>query len=271
MKDLCIIMSVYKNSEISYLRTSIESVLNQTYTNFDFYIQLDGPVYENVYKYLIELVDSRVFLNYRKENRGLAFSLNELLNRVLPKEYTYIARMDADDICIKDRFEKQLHFMEKNVNIDVSGGSILEIDSQSQPLGKIRYPLDHNKMKIFFGKRNPLAHPTVIFRKTFFEKAGFYPINTILDEDTILWLNGFKNNCVFGNIEDVLLMLRIDSDFYDRRNGFKKSYHDLKDRLLVIRSLNLSHMNYFWAIMRFVVLCIPFSTLTRLAYRYLRN
>ena len=107
-KSIAVIMSCYKNDTYNYVFPSIESLLNQTYSNFDVFIKIDGPIDKTVEKYLVQLKDFRFHLSKRNENMGLAYSLNELLDIVKKREYEYIARMDADDICELYRFEKLL-------------------------------------------------------------------------------------------------------------------------------------------------------------------
>lgn len=269
MKKIVVIMSVYKNDELLHLQECVKSILSQTYPDFDLHIQLDGKISETCENYLDSLTDKRIFKYSREENRGLAYSLNELLERVLPMKYEYVARMDADDICVKDRFEKQMEYMELHPEIDIAG-SMLEEFYEDGSSKQIRYPIGHEEMKAFFGRRNPLAHMTVLFRKSYFEKAGGYPENTNKDEDTMLWLNGFLTGCIFANIGEPLVKVRVNNDFYCRRNGFSKSWSDLKNRCIIIHSLKLSPANYVFAFGRFFFFILPMPWLTKLAYRYLR-
>ena len=105
-----VIMSLYRNDTIEFVTLAVESILNQSYTDFDLYIQYDGPIKDEVDAYLSHLNDERIHIYKRLENKGLAQSLNDLLKIVKPLEYDYIARMDADDISTTDRFEKQIHY-----------------------------------------------------------------------------------------------------------------------------------------------------------------
>lgn len=272
MKRLAVIMSVYKNDKYNFLKMAVESVLNQSYSNFDFFIQGDGLLNNDCLKYLQSLNDNRVIFKESLENHGLAKSLNNLLvYSILPKKYEYIARMDADDVCVLNRFEIQIEFLDKNHHIDIVGGYINEINEDNVFLQKVVYPVSHDEMKIFFGKRNPLAHMTVIFRQSFFYKSGLYPENTKLDEDTMLWFEGFKNSCLFSNIPEVMVNVRVNSDFYSRRNGFKKSFADFKNRIKIIKELNLSAVNYLWAFARFLLIGMPFESLTKFIYRKMRD
>ena len=104
-------MSLYKNDVLEYVRLSVESILNQTYKDFDYYIQYDGPVDAEVDAYLSGVNDERVRIQRRAENKGLAQSLNDLMNVVMHIGYEYIARMDADDISGKQSSENRILYI----------------------------------------------------------------------------------------------------------------------------------------------------------------
>ena len=108
-KTIAVIMTAYNESE-EWIRASIESVLNQTYRNIKLYIMLDNPdnavLHEIICRYALE--DERITYIRNKQNMGLVAALNELLTNV---EEDIVARMDADDICIEDRIEKEYAFM----------------------------------------------------------------------------------------------------------------------------------------------------------------
>ena len=118
-KSIAVIMSMYKNDVVDFVKLSVDSILNQTYKNFDFYIQYDGPVCKEVDEYLSSLTDERMKVLRRDVNMGLAQSMNDLLAIVMPMGYEFIARMDADDISKADRFEKQVKYMEAHPELDV--------------------------------------------------------------------------------------------------------------------------------------------------------
>ena len=142
-KRIAVIMSIYRNDRINFVKLAVESILNQTYKDFDYYIQYDGPVDAEVDAYLSGIKDERVRILRRAENKGLAQSLNDLLNIVMPMGYEFIARMDADDISEVYRFERQLEYLEAHSEIDMIGGAINEIDEEGNDRGKItRYPCE---------------------------------------------------------------------------------------------------------------------------------
>lgn len=257
MRKLVVIMSLYKNDRLEFLQLAITSILTQTYNDFEFYIQSDGPIQPECMKYLETLDDERIHLRYRDENKGLAYSLNELLEVVLPLGYEFIARMDADDISLLTRFEKQVLFLEKNKTIDCVGTWAIEIDERGEEYYRKEMPIGHADCNDLFKKRDCLIHPTVMFRRSYFEKAGLYPLDTYFGEDTIMWMQGFKNGCVFGNIDEYLFKFRLDDDFFDRRRGWKHAKSIINLRSRVNRELNYGVKAYFFMYLYAVAKLMP--------------
>lgn len=221
VNKIAVIMSLYKNDRLFFLKKAIDSIINQTYSDFDLYIQFDGPINIKCKEYLESLGDNRIFIYERDKNKGLAVSLNELLNILLPKNYEYIARMDADDISVLDRFEKQILFLEANKKVDSLGSWAIEINEDGDEYFRKAMPQSHEDCKKLFQLRDCYVHPSVMFRRTYFEKAGVYPEDTYFGEDTMMWAKGFAADCVFANIPEYLINFRLDNNFFERRRGWK--------------------------------------------------
>lgn len=271
-KKIAVIMSLYKNDCLEFVKLAVESILYQTYKNFDFYIQYDGPVRPDVDEYLLGLTDGRVKIQKRDENKGLAHSLNDLLFIVLPLGYEYIARMDADDISMPNRFEKQIAYLDVHQDIDCLGGAINEIDENGNSRNKITsYPCKPDETRHFFKKRNPVAHPSVMMRRTIFEKAGcYYPTEFVRNEDTMLWYKVYMGNAKIANLPDVLLNFRMtDSMFTQRRNGKEFAKSQLKMRKIINKDLQFGHMANVYAYAMYLLMISP-SWILKLAYRILR-
>ena len=208
----------------------------------------------------------------REENKGLAVSLNELLVIIKDKEYIFIARMDADDISMLDRFEKQVKYLETHPSVDMVGGAINEIDENGKDRGKItKYPCAPEECRAFFAKRNPVAHPTVMFRRSFFEKAGWeYPTDFMRNEDTRLWHEGYKHGCVIANIPDVVLNFRMTNNmFKQRRNGREFAKSQLLLRKQIRKDLGYGLMADVYAYATYVLMISP-SWILKIAYKILR-
>lgn len=230
-------MSLYKNDRLENLRLAVESILFQTFNDFDFYIQLDGIVKSECEKYLKSINDSRILIFERKTNLGLAKSLNELLGRLLSKDYEYVARMDADDISLNNRFEKQIKFLDKHKEVDCLGTWAIEINEKGEEYFRKEMPISHEGCLKLFEKRDCMVHPTVMFRKSYFAKAGMYPEDTYFGEDTIMWAQGFYGGAKFANLPEFLFKFRLDEDFFSRRRGIKHAKSILKLRKRVNKML----------------------------------
>lgn len=271
MSKVLVLMSVYKNDKLEDFKEALNSMYSQTYKDFDIAVQEDGKVLKELDSYLQKQLDEKkiIHLGRREQNKGFDYSLNELINKFL-KNYRYFVRMDADDISMPDRLEKQIEFLEKNKDIDIVGTYIEEFGDGIEYSKVVKYALIHNGMFEFFQKRVPVAHVSVVFRDSFFQKAGFYPTSGHINNgDTLMWLQGFKNGCKFANLDFVGVKVRVNSGFFGRRTGLDKALSDFKDRLKVIKELNYPIKAYFYAFATFIVNLLP-PTLKKLAYKYLR-
>lgn len=247
LNKLAVIMSLYKNDKIEYVKLAVESILGQTHRDFDYYIQYDGPILPEVDAYLSNLTDERVKIQRRTENKGLAYSLNELLQMVMPKGYEYIARMDADDISMPDRFEKQLGYLQTHPEVECLGTWAIEINSKGEEYYRKQMPQSHEECNKLFRKRDCMIHPTVMYRRSYIEKAGLYALDTYFGEDTMMWAQGFKSGCVFANVPEYLLKFRIDDNFFERRRGWKHAKGIFTLRRRVNNMLHYGVVADFWA------------------------
>lgn len=269
-KKLAVIMSVYQNDKLLFLKPAIESILNQTFFNYDFFIIGDGILKTECEEYIISLDDARVNFKHRTQNKGLAASLNEILKHVLlTNNYEFIARMDADDISDFYRFEKQISFLNKNREIDCLGTWAIEIKENGEEFYKKQMPITHTQCLNLFKIRDCLIHPSVMFRYTYFVKAGLYPEDTYFGEDTIMWAQGFKNGAKFANLPEYLINFRVDNDFFKRRRGIKHAKSILKLRKRVIVMLNFGLKSILYAYLYSLVKVFPVTVLN-IVYKHAR-
>ncbi len=203
---ISVLMSVY-NSE-KYLEESIESILNQTYTNFEFIIVNDGST-DNSLKIIQEYMakDERIVLISR-ENKGLPYSLNEGIKKARGK---YIARMDADDISLSTRFEEQLRFMEENEDVGVCG-TWAEVFGENRKSKLLKHPLVHDELKVRLLFSVCFAHPTVMMRKEVLVKHKLkYNLDYINAQDYELW-SKISDVTKIANIPKVILRYRVSKN-----------------------------------------------------------
>ncbi len=213
---ISVIMSVY-NEKDEWLKESIESILNQTYTNIEFIIIVDNPT--NVQA--IELIktyskmDKRLKYFVNEQNQGLIFSLNRAL------QYTkgeYIARMDADDISHLNRLEKQLLYL-KNKELDLIGSNINLFNDKSGIFYTTNKLLTHKYIKkLLKAGTIGIVHPTFFAKKEVYESVGgYHQAWHVEDKDFLARVicQGFK----VGNIKDVLLDCRYNNQSVTKTNA----------------------------------------------------
>lgn len=200
---ISVVMSVY-NSE-KYLAEAIESILNQTFTDFEFIIINDGSTDSSlaiIESYMAK--DERVVLISR-ENKGLPASLNEGIAIAKGK---YIARMDADDISLPERFQKQYDFMESNPKVGVCGTKAYlfkEIPSKKHIIG---HPVDHQSLIVRLLFSVCFIHPTVLMRKRVLDKVDYiYNTSFKNSQDYELWAR-LMDKTQFYNLQEPLLYYR---------------------------------------------------------------
>lgn len=256
-----VLLSVYNGEKVEYFKQAVNSILNQTYSNICILIGVDGPV-RNELKDCLDNYKSKksIQIYYFNENRGLAAVLNDLLWECLKQhDINYIARMDSDDISIRDRFEKQLFFLKENIDVDVVGGIMEDIDADSKRTGKkVIYPLTHNSCRRFHRYRDPLPHPAVMFRRRFFEKVKGYRNEYRQNQDTMLWFDALLNGCIFSNLNELIYLFRVTPDLYkNRRNGYARAKKMLVDRFMINKALGYDISSYLFAIMYFVYTLTP--------------
>lgn len=258
MNKIAVLLSVYKNDTLKQLEECIESLFNQANKNFDIYIQEDGFVPEDIHHYLSNLLQQNniSYLGTRNENRGLASSLNDLLKLTLEKQYKYIARMDADDICTPDRFELQHRELEQNPDIDICGGFIEEFNEQSNKKQVVKYKIKHDDIKAHLKKQNPIAHVTTFIRSSFFNTTGLYD-PTKNNEDLDLWIRGLSLGLKFHNIPKVLVRVRTGDDFFSRRRNFKRAKEVMTLKIKATRLFGFGPSGYFYAIAHFFLFVSP--------------
>ena len=157
---ISIVMSCY-NEKQSYLELSVQSILDQSHTNFEFIIINDSTSNENlIYLNHVASIDSRVKIINNSKRVGLAKSLNKAISY---SDGDYILRMDTDDISFKDRIKYQLDFMVNNPKIDVAGSNAKYINESGEKIKNVKMILNSN---IYLNTM--VIHPSVIGKNLFF-------------------------------------------------------------------------------------------------------
>ncbi len=196
-----------------YLNRAIESVLGQSFSDFEFVIINDGST-DKTEEVIKSYHDQRIVYLRNDQNLGLAKSFNIGI-RVARGQF--IARMDADDISITDRFEKQLYFLEKHKDVDIIGSSVILINKDGRRLKKIKRPTNHIEIKWQSLFSTPLFHPTVMARSEVL-KENLFDESYHNSEDYELWSRLlFTTDTRFANISEPLLLYRTFSNSFTQK------------------------------------------------------
>ncbi|MFC1994377.1 glycosyltransferase family 2 protein [Chloroflexota bacterium] len=200
---ISVIMSVY-NSE-KYLGEAIDHILDQTFPDFDFIIVNDSST-DNSLEIIQSYIDERIRIINNKRNMGLTKSLNKAIKQARGE---YIARQDADDISLPNRFEEQIRYLEKHPQVALLGTSVHRIDEYGEIFGKIKV-LEKPVVKLFKG--NQFNHGSVMFRKKVINEleAGYNELFRYC-QDYELWLRIAKYYEI-RNLTQVLYKLRLHQE-----------------------------------------------------------
>lgn len=230
---ISVLMPVYNGEK--YLKESIESVLEQTFTDFEFIIINDGSTDSSVdiiKKYQQD--DSRILLLNNQKEKGIVGALNTGLEAVKGK---YIARMDSDDINLPYRFEKQASFLDSHSDVVVCGTWVELIGTHS---GKIwRLAEDHDVIKCTMLFCGSITHPTVMIRSNFFvDNRIFYDNDYLFAEDYELWTRIIDKG-KFANIPEILLNYRTHNENIGTVHNFKQVENSRRVRINQIMKLGI--------------------------------
>lgn len=242
MTKYSVLMSVYKKENASYLLEAVNSMLNQSVKPSEIVLVEDGPLTDELYTAIDLLVheNAHIFKIVKNEkNLGLGLALAKGLKEC---SYELVARMDTDDIAKSNRISKQLLEFENDDALSLCGGNIREFaESVENTVGLRVVPVEDREIKKYIKNRCPFNHMTVMFKKSDVLKAGNYQ-HLLYNEDYLLWINMLKVGCKFKNIPEVLVDVRVDTDFYaDRRGGnqYFKSEKAIQDILLENKLINV--------------------------------
>lgn len=269
--EFSVLMTVYQNDRVEYLQMALASLTSQSLLPSQIVIVQDGPICDLAQK-AIEIWSNSYFGDFDliklEKNVGLGAALSNGLRFC---KYEIVARMDADDICFPNRMNLQFEFLLNNPDITAVGATVEEFNNTPGDLLRFRkLPTNPDELKKFALKRNPMNHPSVMFRKVDIMKAGGYD-DCLLFEDYLLWLKLLSSGKKIANIPEPLLYFRIGNNMIGRRSGRKYLRLEWnfykKCRQLGVLSNGLSYKMFF---MRAPFRIIPKSLLTFLYTKFLR-
>ena len=272
MNKFSVLMAVYDGDEPVFFNEALHSIYtDQTVKPNEIVIVVDGKIGDGLQLVLEEWRNAckdLLTIHQNPINIGLGKSLNRGLELC---KFNLIARMDSDDISSKDRFEVQLSYFEIYPNLVVCGSNVFEfIEDSNKPLNERRVPEELHSIKKFARYRNPINHPTVMFKKKNIIKAGGYQHMPYF-EDYYLWVRCIEAGFLFYNVQLNLVSMRGGNPQLSRRAGLSYAKHELKflNQLRLIGFINFIFF-IFLIIMKFCIRVAPIF-LIKISYKLLRK
>lgn len=263
--NFSVLLSVYNKEEPDNLRLALDSILDQILLPNEIILVLDGYINNKLLLVIDEFKNKTNLIHTipLHKNMGLGTALQIGLESC---KYEWVARMDTDDICYKDRFQVQIDFIKDNVDVSVLSCGIQEFNYEPGDLGIYRIGPTVN-LKRFAKYRNPLNHVTVFFRKSHVLNAGSYQHMPYF-EDYYLWIRMLVLGYKIQNITAPLVHVKIGNDMIGRRHGwqyFKHEYNFLKS-IYKLHFLTLSEF-YLQVIIKFPIRMLP-KFISKLIYKF---
>jgi len=248
MSKLAVIIPVYKNDKLGFLERAVESIQSQDYKDYQLFISVDGPIKQDMAGYLEKIKSPELEIIYYKENRGLAAVLNSAIKECKDKGFEFIVRMDADDISHPERLKKQIDFLENNPEVSALGTQAFIIDKNENVIGKknAKPKLNYKILR----RQSDIIHPSVIFRKSFFDLVGYYNECVARAEDYDLWFRAARKKLDIRSISDRLLYFRFDDNIIERRKMAQKD-------ILKVKLKYLKVYDYIYLLSHVLVIIMP--------------
>lgn len=232
MAKVSVVMPAY-NAE-KYIRQAIESILNQTYKDFEFIIINDGST-DKTKEIVLSYVDSRIVYLENEKNSGIVVTLNKGLDYATGE---YIARMDADDVAVNSRLEKQVKYLDRNKNIGVLGTSICIFGEGIKEQKRV-FTTDVKQLKAELIFNSCIAHPTVMIRRKVLQNYNLkYDSEFAGAEDYCLWWNIAKVSNI-ATLPDALLNYRIHSSQITKKKD--EQYYEMMRKLMRVRFKDIGY------------------------------
>ena len=198
--QVSVLLPVYNAQD--YLRESIDSILNQSFTDFELIIINDGST-DHSKEIIDSYTDPRITL-IDQDNAGLPVSLNRA---IAIAKGQYLARQDADDVSLPNRLAEQVGFMEQQ-GLDICGSDFDIINESGQIIESIKVPHTPESMAITLACTVPFAHGSVMMRKSFLNKHTLSYDESVVTEDYDLWSRIYQSGGAFGNVAEPLFLYR---------------------------------------------------------------
>lgn len=264
LTPVAILMCVYRKDDPQLFERALNSIQQQDYTEgpVRVYLGVDGPVPQAIRDVMAR---QRAAIHRTIENdvnMGLARSLNRLLDSLEDEQFAF--RMDSDDFSHPTRIAAQLRSLRARPEVDILGAAINEVDRSGRLIKTVSYPQDAAEVRDFITRRNPLAHPTVCFRRSAIERFGHYP-EVPINQDWALWFKCLALGLRLSSTSDVLVDMTVSDDFF-RRRGARRAIDEFR---ILVRGIRATHgltWRYIYPVLRLLFRLAP-QSLIKLLYR----
>jgi glycosyltransferase EpsE len=249
MKELISVIMPVLKPNIEQFTLSLNSILNQTYSNIEFLI---------IYKKSDKIIDEKIkeIIDEHKDDNRLKFIISdkgfvERLNEGIKlSEGSIVGRMDADDISTKDRFDEQVKYLRDN-NYSILGSWVNSISTNGKMIGTIEPPFEPNKIRKKIMYHSPISHSSIIMDKKMLIDVGGYDSNFLGAEDYELYLRVISKGFKIANIPKYLINIREQETSFMRSKGWKssrKAYFRAKTKAISEYGFRKFPDLFFWII-----------------------
>lgn len=253
MPNLSVLMGIYNEKKKEQVEMAILSILNQSYRDFEFIICDDGSP-EEFFLWLQQYcrTDERIHLLRNEKNEGLSKALNRCLTEACGK---YIARMDADDVSLPNRFEKQITFLETHPEYALAGCAVSLID-EGGVWGE-RVPAE-KPQKTDFLWTSPFVHPSIMMKKSVLQHLNGYTTEDYAErtEDYDLFMRLYAAGKAGYNLQEKLLLYREDRNAFTKRK-YRYRINEAKVRYIGFGQLGIRKGNFKYIVKPLVIGLLP--------------
>lgn len=255
---ISVLMSTYCKEKPEYLNEALKSIwTNQVRKPDEIILVEDGPLTDELYGIIRKWKNQigEAFLVIEKRvNQGLALALNDGIKIA---QGDLIARMDSDDISLPNRFLLQEKYMEEHKEVDILGGAIQEFNDEGTLYNIRTYPATmHDVLKTMY-RVSPVAHPTAMFRKSFFDSGFRYSSKYHICEDVTMWYDAAEKKRIINNLPEVILHFRRNDSMMNRRSREKAWSEFLAYNDGIKRVYGLFSYKYIFSLLRMIFRLLP--------------
>jgi len=240
--EISVLMSIYTESADA-INVAVESILKQTFTNFELILVNDNPKSADTQKILdvLSTQDDRIHVLTNDRNRGLGYALNAAIQS---SRADIVARMDTEDTSHPERLAKQISFMKTHTDVDLLFTQWIDINECDETVIRQPHKIDFINIRKSFFTKSLLMHPTLIARKEVLLDNPYLEMGR--PEDIVLWLQLIRKGYAFDILEEPLYRYRIDRINIVQRYAKIRTYSQNLLPHLVRESRHYWSNIYFW-------------------------